>query len=579
TWVNLNNSLGITQFYGGAGKRAAGGKVIGGTQDNGTLVLNSGTNWARFAGGDGGYVAVDPVDDNTLYGEYIYASIHRTVDFNQRQYICTGITEGFATTGGISYCGPNGTQEANFISPFILDPNNRERMLVGANSLWASNNVKDPNPTWSAIKAPDAPGSARQFINSIAVYERDSNIIWVGHNSPGALWKTVNGLSATPTWQRVGQGVLPTSTINRVTIDPDNPNRVWVAYTGFATNRLWQTTDGGTTWRSITANLPAITLHDIKRHPTQTNWLYVAAANGVYTSENGGQSWSTNNDGPAGVRVRELFWYDSTTLIAATYGRGMFSITAAAPAGPLNYSDMWWGGNAENGWGMSIQQHESNVQFNALYVYDNQGLPRWYVMPGGTWNPGFTSYTGLLYQPTSSPFSAYNANQLVVGPSVGNLTINDTSSTATINYTINGVSAQKSIMRQVFGSGTAPFDANDLWWGGSVNAAEGGWGVNIAQQQGTLFVVWYTYGADGRVKWFVMPGGNWSGNSYTGMLYETTSSAWLGVAYNPAALQVLPVGSMTLDFAGISNGRATTATMTYTVNGLTQSKAITRQAF
>ncbi|MBL8512094.1 MAG: hypothetical protein JNM52_10665, partial [Betaproteobacteria bacterium] len=58
-----------------------------------------------------------------------------------------------------------------------------------------------------------------------------------------------------------------------------------------------------------------------------------------------------------------------------------------------------------------------------------------------------------------------------------------------------------------------------------------------------------------------------------------TSSAWLGVAYNPAALQVLPVGSMTLDFAGISNGRATTATMTYTVNGLTQSKAITRQAF
>ncbi|MBL8512122.1 MAG: M36 family metallopeptidase, partial [Betaproteobacteria bacterium] len=233
---------------------------------------------------------------------------------------------------------------------------------------------------------------------------------------------------------------------------------------------------------------------------------------------------------------------------------GVVESFAAAPE-PLNYSDMWWGGNAENGWGMSIQQHTNNVQFNALYVYDNQGLPRWYVMPGGTWNPGFTSYTGLLYQPTSSPFSAYSANQLVVGPSVGNLTINYTSSsTATINYTINGVSAQKSIMRQVFGSGAAPFDANDLWWGGSVNAAEGGWGVNIAQQQGTLFVVWYTYGADGRVKWFVMPGGNWSGNSYTGMLYETTSSAWLGVAYNPAALQVLPVGSMTLDFAGISNG-------------------------
>ena len=50
--------------------------------------------------------------------------------------------------------------------------------------------------------------------------------------------------------------------------------------------------------------------------------------------------------------------------------------------GGANYSDMWWAGPIENGWGMSIQQHASGVQVNALYVYDIAGQPRWYVMSG-----------------------------------------------------------------------------------------------------------------------------------------------------------------------------------------------------
>ena len=339
SWVNLNNNMGITQFYGGAGSRAAGGKIIGGTQDNGTLILNSNTRWDRFAGGDGGYVAVDPLDDSTLYGEYVYASIHRTVNLNSRQYICNGITEALKDSSNIAYCGATNadTAQANFIAPFILDVNNRDRMLVGANSLWATNNVRDPNPSWTAIKAPALlPTQARHYINAIAVQAGNANVIWVGHNgsnsssNPTQIYRTSDGLSAAPTWQLMTKPGMPSSTVNRITIDQSNPNRVWVAYSGLSPNRLWQTIDGGNTWTNISGNLPAVTLHDIKRHPTRTNWLYVAAANGVYTSENGGVTWSTSNDGPASVRVRELFWYDNNTLIAATYGRGMFSFSLAA---------------------------------------------------------------------------------------------------------------------------------------------------------------------------------------------------------------------------------------------------------
>src|SRR5262249_47554397 len=57
----LDNNLGVTQFYGGAGN-AASGTIIGGTQDNGTIVRQpqSGSTWSQTLGGDGGFVAADP---------------------------------------------------------------------------------------------------------------------------------------------------------------------------------------------------------------------------------------------------------------------------------------------------------------------------------------------------------------------------------------------------------------------------------------------------------------------------------------------------------------------------------------
>jgi len=248
----------------------------------------------------------------------------------------------------------------------------------------------------------------------------------------------------------------------------------------------------------------------------------------------------------------------------------------AAAAAPLNYSDMWWVGKAEDGWGMSIQQH-GNVQFNAIYVYDSSGKPTWYVMPGGTWNAGFTSYTGLLYQPTSAPLNNYTPAQFVVGNSAGNATLVFTgNSTLTLQYTINGVSGQKSMQRQIFGAGTAPLTVGDMWWAGS---AQDGWGINLVQQAGIVFAVWYTYGPDGKPTWYVFPGGAWNGTTYSGALYSTTSSAWVGAIYDPNQFTAAAVGTLAFSFTN-----ANTATMNYSFTsgpfaGTTQSKAIVRQPY
>ncbi|MBL8523430.1 MAG: Ig-like domain repeat protein [Betaproteobacteria bacterium] len=250
----------------------------------------------------------------------------------------------------------------------------------------------------------------------------------------------------------------------------------------------------------------------------------------------------------------------------------LLNVVAQASA-PLDYTDMWWAGATENGWGVSITQH-GMTQFIVLYVYDAAGKPVWYVMPGGSWNAGQNAYSGALYLPTSSSFSAYDASAFKANASVGTATVTYASaSTATLTYTINGVSGSKNIQRQVFATddGQPKLQVGDLWWGGS---EQNGWGVNIAQQGRTLFPVWYTYDANGKDVWYAMPGGTWSGTTYSGDLYAITSSAWLGATYNPASFAPVKVGTMSLSFIDQN-----TATMTYTVNNVTQTKAIVRQPF
>ena len=183
-------------------------------------------------------------------------------------------------------------------------------------------------------------------------------------------------------------------------------------------------------------------------------------------------------------------------------------------------------------------------------------------------------YSGPLYVPASAPFDQFAASRTQVGSPVGNASVRYTSAdTAQLTYTINGVAGSKSIERQLFWTddGAPRLQVNDMWWGGEMQS---GWGINIAQQGRMLFATWFSYDAQGHDTWFVLPGGSWSGAAFTGDLYATTSSAWLGTDYSPAAFAPVKVGSMTLDFTDQD-----WATMTYSVRGVTQSKTIVRQSY
>ena len=125
----------------------------------------------------------------------------------------------------------------------------------------------------------------------------------------------------------------------------------------------------------------------------------------------------------------------------------------------------------------------------------------------------------------------------------------------------------------------APPAANyeGLWWKAPAGS-ESGWGINFAHQGDVIFATWFTYDDAGKAWWLSMTANKAANkaasDTYSGTLYQTHGPAFDAVPFSPAAVTATPVGSGTLTF---SNGNA--ATFSYTVNGISQAKPITRQVF
>jgi hypothetical protein len=153
-------------------------------------------------------------------------------------------------------------------------------------------------------------------------------------------------------------------------------------------------------------------------------------------------------------------------------------------------------------------------------------------------------------------------------------------------YTIGSTSQSKLITREVFGpvptcataastsSLAAATNYTDLWWAAPAGA-EAGWGINLTHQGSSIFATWFTYGPSGKAMWLVTTATPTGGlNAYLGTIYQTTGPAFNSVPFDPNLVHATAVGAATFTF---TNGNA--ATFSYTVNGISQVKSITRELF
>jgi hypothetical protein len=250
-----------------------------------------------------------------------------------------------------------------------------------------------------------------------------------------------------------------------------------------------------------------------------------------------------------------------------------FTVTTGDGKTSLELQDMWWAGFEENGWGLSVAQHDDRL-FAVVFTYDANGQPTWHVLPAGYWAGGerYANFVGAWYSPRGTPYFAYDASRLVVGSN--SIYSNLEFDYDTVGRMIVGPypATTKSLRRQDFtGDKPSPIAGlGDMWWGGP---SQNGWGISIMEQFGGLFSVWFTYDGAGLPTWFVMPGGTWTSvNTYEGAVYRTRSSGW--PAYDAKRLQVIPAGTYRYRFQDLEH-----ATFEYSVEGNSGSLSLIRQDF
>jgi Big-like domain-containing protein len=345
-WGPLNNGYAVTQFYHGL-PYPNGQTYFGGTQDNGT---NRGTDaagpnaWARINGGDGGYVAVNPANTNTLFFETTGLSIRRSTN--------GGVSSAQVTTGIAGDVFP-------FITVFRMDPNTPTRLWIGGRFMWRTDNnatnwtrTSNAQQTGGSITAMAiAPGTGNIVINGAASGQLRRTTIGLTANAASVL-NTVWLQSFTPR----GNG---NGTISWVEYDPSNANNVWATISNFngtpnvngtSAGHVFRSTDGGNTWTladgTQTAGnvnaIPDIPAHSVAVDPNDGQRIYVGTDLGVFVSLDGGANWARETTGFSNTVVESLTAVNNngvTSLFAFTHGRGAFKVTiptSCATVSPLS---------------------------------------------------------------------------------------------------------------------------------------------------------------------------------------------------------------------------------------------------
>jgi photosystem II stability/assembly factor-like uncharacterized protein len=186
--------------------------------------------------------------------------------------------------------------------------NNSQRSVAYGDGVYKST---DGGKSWANVGLKKSEHIARILVhpkNSDVVYVAAQGPLW-GPGGDRGLYKTTDGGK---TWDRV-LNIDDDTGITDVVMDPRNPDvlvaasyqrrrHVWTLVNGGPGSGVHRTTDGGKTWKKITAGLPGVELGRVglAMSPSDPDTVYaqVEAAEkngGIFRSTDNGKSWEKRN--------------------------------------------------------------------------------------------------------------------------------------------------------------------------------------------------------------------------------------------------------------------------------------------
>ena len=332
SWIKCNNPA-VGQFYTVNVDHEEPYNVYGGLQDNGVWVgpntHKEDKSWHQegkypyesIMGGDGMQVQIDNRNSDIVYTGYQFGNyyrINRATDKNT--YI-----QPKHNLGEKPY-------RFNWQTPILLSSHNQDILYLGGNKLMRSMNQGDD---WQAISADLTQGakdgnvaygtltsiSESPFEFGVMYTGSDDGLVHVTKNS-GGNWTTISNTFPKDLW------------VTRVIASKHKKSRVYVTLNGYRndhfTSYIYMSNDFGTTWTSISSNIPHSAVNVIKEDENNEHILYVGTDNGLYVSFNNGKYWDAFSNGLPNVAVHDLVIEPkSNDLIVATHGRSLYKTNVA----------------------------------------------------------------------------------------------------------------------------------------------------------------------------------------------------------------------------------------------------------
>jgi len=164
-------------------------------------------------------------------------------------------------------------------------------------------------------------------ITSLDISPLNSNRIIAGTDD-GNVWISTDGGS---NWDQIaGNNKLPNRWVTSVRFSPLQEDAIYVTYSGFRFDEdeghLYYSEDLGVNWLNRSESLPDLPINTIIIDQAIEDRLFLATDLGVFYSLDNGISWDKLGVDLPNVPVTDLdISVDSDFLLAATYGRSMYS--------------------------------------------------------------------------------------------------------------------------------------------------------------------------------------------------------------------------------------------------------------
>jgi hypothetical protein len=131
--------------------------------------------------------------------------------------------------------------------------------------------------------------------------------------------------------------VLPTTWVTSIVVDPTNADHVYASFSSYKEGdraaNVWETTDGGTTWRNISSDLPNAPVWHVT-FDQEHGVLYAGENLGVFESTDDGAHWFDLSAGLPNAPILDMgFNADHSALFVANYGRGVYELPLTESAG------------------------------------------------------------------------------------------------------------------------------------------------------------------------------------------------------------------------------------------------------